>query len=89
MIKVALVIAIISISNTEKAPDISIPVYYDSIEECDKQLDSLKAVVNASEMVDKKNNRILMMENREYHHRSYIYWSCTVTKENNSNIKRK
>ena len=83
MIKVALVITIVSISNLEKAPDISIPVYYDSIEECDKQLDSLKVEVNASDMVDNKNNRILMMENREYHHRSYIYWSCVPTKENN------
>ena len=81
MIKVALVVTIVSIGNPDKAPDISIPVYYDSLEKCNEQLDSLKDDVNAIEMTDSKNNRFLRIENREYHHRSYIFWSCAITKE--------
>ena len=79
MIKVALVITIVSMGNLDKAPDISVPVYYDSIERCNQQLDSLKQDVNATELIDSNNNRVLRMENREYHHRSYIFWSCAIT----------
>tara|TARA_B100001741_G_C16243931_1_gene455326 strand:+ start:176 stop:430 length:255 start_codon:yes stop_codon:yes gene_type:complete len=81
MIKVALVVTIVSIGNLGKAPDVSIPVYYDNLKTCNKQLDSLKQDVNAIEITNSKNNRVLRMENREYHHRSYIFWSCVITKQ--------
>ena len=81
MIKIALVVTIISISNPEKAPDITIPVYYNNIEQCNKQLDFLKETVNAEELLDNKNNRVLRMRNREYHHQSFIFWSCIQTKK--------
>tara|TARA_X000000950_G_scaffold262621_1_gene334080 strand:+ start:102 stop:362 length:261 start_codon:yes stop_codon:yes gene_type:complete len=81
MIKVALVVTIISISNPEKAPDITIPVYYNNIQECNDQLDFLKKTVNAEELLDNEKNRMLRMRNREYHHQSYIFWSCEETKK--------
>ena len=81
MIKVALVVTIVSMGNLGIAPDVSIPVYYDSFEICNQQLDSLKQVVNATEMTNSKNNRVLRMENREYHHKSYIFWSCAITEQ--------
>ena len=49
MIKVALVVTIVSMGNLGIAPDVSIPVYYDNHETCNKQLDSLKQDVNAIE----------------------------------------
>ena len=79
MLKIALAITIVSISNPEKPPEITIPVFYSSLEECNNQLDFLKAEVNAIEIKDKENNRILRLENREYHHRNYIFWSCLKT----------
>ena len=42
MIKIALVVTIISLSNQEKPPDITIPVYYNNLKECNSQLDFLK-----------------------------------------------
>ena len=81
MIKIALVVTIISISNPEKVPDITIPVYYNDLEQCNNQLDFLKETVNADELIDDKKNRILRMRNREYHHQSYIYWSCVTTEK--------
>ena len=81
MIKVALVVTIISISNPEKAPDITIPVYYNNTQECNSQLDFLKDTVNAEEFLDTKKNRIIRIRNREYHHQSYIFWSCEQTKK--------
>tara|TARA_B100000029_G_scaffold283186_1_gene277075 strand:- start:391 stop:645 length:255 start_codon:yes stop_codon:yes gene_type:complete len=81
MIKVALVITIVYMGDLGKAPDVSIPVYYDSLEKCNQQLDSLKPDVNATELTDSNNNRVLRMENREYHHRSYIFWSCAITEQ--------
>ena len=80
--KFALVLTIVSIGNPEKVPDISVPVYYNTVEDCNKQLDFIKEQVNASEVLDSQNNRLLKMENREYHHRNYIYWTCSMTKEN-------
>ena len=77
--KIALVVTIISLSNPEKIPDITIPVYYNNSKECNSQLDFLKETVNAKELLDNKKNRMLRMENREYHHRSYIFWSCVLT----------
>ena len=47
MIKIALVVTIVSISSPEKVPDITIPVYYNNIEQCNNQLDFLKETVNA------------------------------------------
>ena len=79
MIKIALVVTIISIPNPEKVPDITIPVYYDTLEQCNNQLDFLKDTVNAEEITNGKNNRTLRMLNREYHHPSYIFWSCVPT----------
>ena len=79
MLKIALAITIVSISNPEKPPEITIPVFYSSLEECNKQLDFLKTEINATEIIDKENNRILRLENREYHHRNYIFWSCLKT----------
>ena len=54
MIKIALVVTIISISNPEKVPDITIPVYYNDLEQCNNQLDFLKETVNADELIDDK-----------------------------------
>jgi len=79
MIKIALTITIISINNPEKPPEINIPIFYNSLEECNKQLDFLKTEINATEITDSENNRILRLENREYHHRNYIFWSCLKT----------
>ena len=84
--KIALVVTIISLSNPEKIPDITIPVYYNNAKECNSQLDFLKKTVNAQEFLDREKNRILRMKNREYHHQSYIYWSCVQTeKKSDSN----
>ena len=80
MLKTALVISIISIINPEKAPEISIPVYYKDKESCNKQLDLLKEEVNAEEITDSNGDRVLKLENREFHHRNYIFWSCINTK---------
>ena len=81
MMKIALVVTIISLSNPEKIPDITIPVYYNNAKECNIQLDFLKKTVNAQEFQDSEKNRILRMKNREYHHQSYIYWSCVQTEK--------
>ena len=81
MMKIALVVTIISLSNPEKIPDITIPVYYNNANECNSQLDFLKETVNAQEFLDSKKNRILRMKNREYNHQSYIYWSCVQTEK--------
>ncbi len=81
MIKIALVVTIISISNPEKPPEVTIPVYYNDAKQCDEQLDFLKKTVNAEELSDSKNNRTLRMRNREYHHQSFIFWSCISTEE--------
>ena len=81
MIKIALVVTIISISNPEKVPEITIPVYYKDFEQCNEQLDFLKKTVNAEELLDSKNNRMIRMHNREYHHQSFIFWSCISTEE--------
>ena len=53
-----IVVTIISISNPEKVPDITIPVYYNDLEQCNNQLDFLKETVNADELIDDKKNRI-------------------------------
>ena len=45
MIKIALVVTIISISNPEKPPEVTIPVYYNDAKQCDEQLDFLKKTV--------------------------------------------
>ena len=79
--KIALVVTIISLSNPENIPDITIPVYYNNAKECNSQLDFLKETVNAQEFLDSEKNRILRMKNREYHHQSYIFWSCVQTEE--------
>ena len=79
--KIALVVTIISLSNPEKTPDITIPVYYNNAKECNTQLDFLKKTVNAQEFLGSEKNRILRMKNREYHHQSYIYWSCVQTEK--------
>ena len=68
MMKIALVVTIISLSNPEKIPDITIPVYYNNAKECNSQLDFLKETVNAQEFLVGEKNRILRMKNREYHH---------------------
>ena len=81
MMKIALVVTIISLSNPEKVPNITIPVYYNDLEQCNNQLDFLKETVNADELIDDKKNRILRMRNREYHHQGYIYWSCVPTEK--------
>ena len=81
MIKIALVVTIISITNQEKTPDITIPAYYNDIKECDKQLDFLKETVNGKELLDSSKNRMIRMKNREYHHQSYIFWSCVPTEK--------
>ena len=81
MIKVALVITMVSINNSDKPPDISIPVYYENLEECNKQLEFLKETVNATDILDSNNNRVLKMLNREYHNQSFIYWTCSITKK--------
>ena len=81
MIKIALVVTIISLSNQEKPPDITIPVYYNNLKECNSQLDFLKETVNAEEFLDAEKNRIIRMKNREYHHQSYIFWSCVQTEK--------
>ena len=81
MIKVALVVTIISISNPNKAPDLTIPAYYKNTEECNNQLDFLKESINAEEILDSKKNRMLRIHNREYHHQSYIFWSCEKIEE--------
>ena len=76
MIKTALVIVITSVSNPQKAPDISVPIFYDSAEACQDQMDKLKENINAIEFFDNNNKRMLKFYNREYHHQSIIYWSC-------------
>ena len=81
MMKIALVVTIISISNPEKVPNITIPVYYNNAQECDSQLDFLKDTVNAEEFLDGEKNRMIRMKNREYHHQSYIFWSCVQTEK--------
>ena len=45
MIKIALVVTIISISNPEKPPEVTIPVYYNDAKQCDEQLDFLKKLL--------------------------------------------
>ena len=70
MMKIALVVTIISLSNPEEIPDITIPVYYNNAKECNSQLDFLKKTVNAQEFLDSEKNRILRMKNRENHHQS-------------------
>ncbi len=80
MLKTALLISIISITNPKKAPEISISAYYKDQKACYKQLDILKKEINAEEIIDKKGNRVLRLENREYHHRNYIFWSCLTSK---------
>ena len=82
MIKVALTITIISITNPEKAPEISIAKFYDNMNKCYQQLDVLKNEVNADSIIDQNKNRVLRLENREYHHRNYIFWSCINTNFN-------
>ena len=80
MVKVALVISVVYMGSLSKSPDITIPAYYKNLEECHQQLDSLKEdLVDASDIFDSNNNRVLRIENREYHHRSYIFWTCSVT----------
>ena len=81
MIKIALVVTIISITNQEKTPDITIPAYYNDADECNNQLDFLKETVNGTELTDSNKNRMIRMKNREYHHQSYIFWSCVPTEK--------
>ena len=64
MIKVALTITIISITNPEKAPEISIAKFYDNMNKCYQQLDVLKNEVNADSIIDQNKNRVLRLENR-------------------------
>ena len=58
MLKVALIVLTVSISNPEQPPDISLPVFYNSVTECHNQLDELKKDINAIETVDNNNNTI-------------------------------
>ena len=73
MLKIALAITIVSISNPEKPPEITIPVFYSSLEECNNQLDFLKTEVNAIEIKDKEQKKALTnkfhkkITNRCYH----------------------
>ena len=76
MLKVALIVLTVSISNPEQPPDISLPIFYNSITECQNQLDELKKDINAIEIFDKNNNRLLKFYNRGYRQEAVIYWYC-------------
>ena len=76
MLKVALIVLTVSISNPEQPPDISLPVFYNSVTECHNQLDELKKDINAIETVDNNNNRLLKLYNRGYKQEAVIYWYC-------------
>ena len=82
MIKIALIVSVISIANPGKAPNVDVATFYDSLQECHNRLDELKTEVNAIEITDNEKNRFLRLENREYHHRNYIFWSCKETNVN-------
>ena len=76
MFKVALIVLTISISNPEKPPNVSLPIFYNSVTECQNQLDELKKDINAIETVDNNNNRLLKLYNRGYNQEAIIYWYC-------------
>ena len=76
MLKVALIVLTVSISNPEQPPDISLPVFYNNVTECHNQLDELKKDINAIETVDNNNNRLLKLYNRGYKQEAVIYWYC-------------
>lgn len=78
MIKVALIVIVISISNPEQPPDVSLPVFYKSMQECHNQMDELKNNINAIDAFDNNNNRILKLYNRGYKQEAVIYWYCTA-----------
>ena len=73
--KIALVVTIISLSNPEKIPDVTIPVYYNNIQECNDQLDFLKRTVNAEELLDNEKNRML----RIFEERFFLYQNFGVS----------
>ena len=73
---VALIVVITSISNPESKPDIKITSFYESLQVCHEKLDELKKNINAIEIENTENNRMLKMYNREYHKQGIIYWTC-------------
>ena len=79
MVKTALIITIISITSPERAPETSVAKFYDNMDKCQQQLDVLREEVNADSIIDQNKKRVLRLENREYHHRNYIFWSCIKT----------
>ena len=82
MIKFALIITTISIANLQNPPEITIPAYYNTLDDCNNRLNSIQAEINADILIDNNKNKVIRLENREYHHRSYIFWSCQKVKEN-------
>ena len=76
MFKIALIVITVSISNPEKPPDISIPVFYKTMKDCHNQMDKLVDNINAIEAFDNNNNRILKLYNRGYNQEGIIYWYC-------------
>ena len=75
MLKAASIVVIISTSNPEKTPNVSLPVSYESLKECQNQMDQLKKNINAIETFD-NSNRVLKLYNRSINQESIIYWYC-------------
>ena len=81
MLIVALVVVVTSISNPKDSPNVSIPIMYENMEQCQNQLDKIKTSINALEFSDESNSRSLKMYNRQIHEEGIIYWFCKERKK--------
>ena len=76
MLKIALIIIVTSASSNQPIEELSIVSFYENMELCQDQLNSIKLNLNAKEYKDKKNTRYLVLENRQKYQEGNIYWTC-------------
>ena len=76
MLKIALIIIVMSASSNQPIEELSIVSFYENMELCQDQLNSIKLNLNAKEYKDKKNTRYLVLENRQKYQEGNIYWTC-------------
>ena len=76
MLKIALILIVTSASSDQPIEELSIVSFYENMELCQDQLNSIKLNLNAKEYKDKKNTRYLVLENRQKYQEGNIYWTC-------------
>tara|TARA_Y100001978_G_scaffold101944_1_gene91166 strand:- start:192 stop:437 length:246 start_codon:yes stop_codon:yes gene_type:complete len=78
---IGLLYIVISLSEPAKPPLVYFTDSFDDMSKCQKKIDSLKKMINAKEVYDEENNRMLVIENREVYQKSMIYWVCKNKKK--------